>query len=140
MRTIWLLGLPILLVLSGPVDARSKDAVSVAKKIEKKKSTRKGRHKVVKMASGAPKARIRQETTGTGLPPLAFAQWLATHRRLVPVNEPKLRLTASPTRLLNRSATYFSSADLNGDGRVSSAELADFVVSAGPQRAVAWRV
>jgi hypothetical protein len=139
MRTIWLLGLPILLVLSGPVDARSREATNVGKKIEKKKSTRKGRH-VVKMASGAPKARIRQEATGTGLPPLAFAQWLATHRRLVLVNEPKLRLTASPTKLLNRSATYFSSADLNGDGRVSSAELADFVVSAGPQRAVAWRV
>lgn len=140
MRTIWLLGLPILLVLSGPVDARSREATNVGKKIEKKKSARKGRHKVVKMASGAPKARIRQETTGAGLPPLAFAQWLATHRRLVPVNEPKLRLTASPTKLLNRSATYFSSADFNGDGRVSAAELADFVASAGPQRAIAWRV
>jgi len=52
---------------------------------------------------------------------------MAGNSRFALSGQPMVRLASSNTQLLNQSATYFAIADSDGDGRVSAAELADFV-------------
>lgn len=83
-------------------------------------------HRIVEMTA-EPKVRIRGDSARAGLSPLEFARWMKTHPRLGYRLPPGLFLAASPTRLLNRSAISFKAADIDGNGRISAAELADFV-------------
>lgn len=140
MRKLWLFGLPVLLALSGQAVAQPSYSSSVEKKVERKKAPRKSRHKVAKAVVGEPKARIRQAADGEGLTPLEFATWLARHPRFARADRPALHLASSPTKLLNRSATHFAIADRNGDGRVSAAELADFIDPLSRKQVAVWSV
>lgn len=83
---------------------------------------------------GEPQARFRTATGQQGLAPLAFARWLAANPKLARVEGVKFRRISGTTNLLNHSATLFAEADLNGDLRISAAELADFVAGAVEER------
>jgi hypothetical protein len=138
MQKIWRLCLPLLLILPGQAFAHSKQPGHVSAKASKHAKHK--RIKVAKASSGEPVARIRGQNDATGLAPLAFGQWLAAHSRFALPGHSSFRLTSSPTRLLNRTSTYFAMADADGDGRVSATELADFLSPSMSNRALAWRV
>lgn len=94
-----------------------------------------GRNKVAVMTT-EPKVRIRGDSGRTGLSPLEFARWMTAHPSLSYRLQPSFLTASSPTRLLNRSAVSFKAADHDGNGRISAAELADFVDPFGGRRSV----
>ncbi|MES2497011.1 MAG: hypothetical protein V4618_12925 [Pseudomonadota bacterium] len=140
MRKLWIFGLPAVLALSAQTMAQPRYSTGIETKVEWKTTVRKPRHTISRATAGEPKARIRQAKRGEGLTPLAFARWMAGNSRFALSGQPSVRLASSPTQLLNQSATYFAVADSDGDGRVSAAELADFIDPDIRKRPLIWRV